>query len=435
MAWEKTHFARVCVLSVFLVLVALSGCQGFDFGQGADSDSTATKTAATDSTKAKKPKKEKSIRVNVGEVRQGDLVVSVFADGAVFTPKSAEIKTKIAGEFLAVKVREGDHVRRGQVLASIDSREYEIALEESRYKHLQALSQMAAEADTFTVNHGALNHFTTLRDDLKKLRDRGEITHEEYRSRLLETEMDALYKGAFREAVFEQRTGLADARMAEERARLNLEYTKIRAPFAGVIQGLKVVEGEMATVNQTVCTIYNNRQLEARVNVLEADLGDLSKGRPVLLTLPATGDTLQAKIDVISPTLDQATRTCEILIRFPNPNENFRPGMFARARIAGMVYPDRLLVPKDALLIRDDRPLVFKVVDGRAEWLYVDTGLQNEDWVEITKVRKGGSLAPGDQVVVSDHLTLAHLAKLKIRKHIPARDRWDFATGDTGNNK
>ncbi len=151
--------------------------------------------------------------------------------------------------------------------------------------------------------------------------------------------MGALEQGAFRDAVLEQRTGLAEARMAEERAQLNLEYTEIRAPFAGTIQGLEMVAGQIVAVNQTVCALYNNENLEAAVNVLEADLGNLSEGRPVLLAVPATGDTLQATVDVLSPCLDEDSRTCEVLIRFANPDGRFRPGMFVRAQIAGFVYP------------------------------------------------------------------------------------------------
>ncbi len=188
-----------------------------------------------------------------------------------------------------------------------------------------------------------------------------------------------------------------------------------------------MVEGEILTVNSPVCTVFNNDHLEATVNVLEADLGHLDTGRPVLLSIPATGDTLRATIDVISPTLDQATRTCELLIRFDNPAGRYRPGMFVRAQIAGIVYHDRLLAPKSALLVRDNRPLVFKKEDDRARWLYVDIGLQNDEWVEILKVHSGGSLAPGDEIVVSDHLTLAHEAKIKVRKKIAPVDRWDFA--------
>ena len=424
---------RATVVISFLsicILLTMGGCLGAD-GDGSDADSTAAgdsvNAVADTSGAGKKTKKEKSIKVNIGTMRAGDLVLPVYADGAIRTPQTVVIKTKVGGELLDVLVRDGDRVRKGQILAKIDPREYEITLEETRYRHLQALSQMAAEADTFQVNHQAIRDFTNARDDLEKLRNKGSITREEHQGRLLELEIKALQKGAFREAVFQQRTGLAEARMAEERAKLDLEYTKIRAPFAGIIQGLTVVNGEIVGTGAGVCTIFNNENLAAYVNVLEADLGHIAEGRPVLLSVPATSDTLRAVIDVISPTLDQSTRTCEILIRFKNPEGRFRPGMFVRAQIAGIVYKDKLLAPKAALLIRDNRPLVFKKEDDRARWLYVDIGLENEQWVEILKVHSGGSLSPGDEVVVSDHLTLAHEAKIKVRKRIPSEDKWGFA--------
>jgi len=425
----RTSRSLTVLTAALLAVLLLAGCFGSE-GDPAEADSTATAEAAADSTadgEAKKPKKEKAIKVNVAEVRNGNLVLPVFADGAIRTPRSVVIKTRVGGQLMDVLVRDGDRVRKGQVLGRIDSREYEIALEESRYKHLQALSQMAAEADTFTVNHAAMSDFTNQRDDLDRLVKAGTITREEYSNRILETEMDALQQGAFREAVFQQRTGLAEARMAEERARLNLEYTEIRSPFSGVVQGLTMVQGEMLSANVAVCTIFNNDNLEAVLNVLEGDLGNLSAGRPVLLAVPATHDTLQAIVDVISPTLDEATRTCEVIVRFENTTDRFRPGMFVRAQIAGWVFTDRLLVPKSALLVRDNRPLVFKKDDDRAKWLYVDTGLENDDWVEILKVHSGGSLTPGDEIIVSDHLTLAHEAKIKVRKRVTAVDRWSFA--------
>ncbi len=221
------------ILSLLLTTLFLAGC--FGAGEdGADPDSTATIAdgqAGSDSTKAKKPKKEKSIRVNTGQIRRGELVLPVYADGAIRTPKSVSIKTKVGGELVAVLVRDGDRVRKGQVIARIDPREYEITLEENRYRHLQALSQMAAEDDTFTVNEEAIAAFRAGRDDLDRLLKRGTITREEYQTRILTLEMKSLQAGAFRDAVFQQRTGLAEARMAEERAKLNLEYTGIRAPF------------------------------------------------------------------------------------------------------------------------------------------------------------------------------------------------------------
>jgi membrane fusion protein, copper/silver efflux system len=159
--------------------------------------------------------------------------------------------------------------------------------------------------------------------------------------------------------------------------------------------------------------------------VLEADLANLDTGRTVLLAVPAVGDTFRTEIDVISPRLDEASRTCEIILRFPNHNGRFRPGMFVRAEIAARIYHDLLLVPRDAVLIRDQRPLVFKVTeDKRAQWLYVDTGHENSEWIEILKVHSGGSLAAGESVVITNHLTLAHEAKLKVTKTLDIPDRW-----------
>jgi RND family efflux transporter MFP subunit len=419
------------LLALFLVLsltlpVLLAGCAGKEDAEAAGNDSTAT--AAADSSETGKPqKKEKAIKVDVAEVRRGDLVMPIHADGVIRTPRSVEIRTKVAGELTDVLIQDGDRVRAGQLLARIDQREYALALEEARYRHLQALSQVAAEADTLTVNHEAIRDFGVKRGDLDRLLKEGTLTREEYEARLLELEMHALEGGAFRQEVLMQRTGLAEARMAEERAKLNLENTELRAPFAGVVQGLTVVPGEIVSVGNSICTIYNNDHLEAVVNVLEADLGNLVAGRPVLLAVPATGDTLRAAVDVVSPSLDQASRTCEVLIRFDNPDGRLRPGMFVRAEIAGWIYHDKLQVPKPAILTRDDRPLVFKVNGDRAQWLYVTTGLENNNWVEILQVHSGGSLAPGDRVVVSDHMTLAHEARIDVRRTRPPVDRWDFA--------
>jgi len=424
---RTSAFPGLAVAAALLAALVLAGCSG---GQG---DSAAADTTAAEDTTQAAEAKEKAISVNQSPVRTGDLVQAVYADGAIRTPRAVEIRVKVGGEVTDVRVQDGDRVRKGQLLARIDRREYALALEDARYRHMQALSQIAAENDDVANDSEALASFEELRRDLDKLRGRGEITAAEHADRLLALELSALKQGAFRSDVLAQRTGLAEARVAEERAQLNLEHTEIRAPCGGVVTGLAVRAGEMASVNQAVCSIYDNEHLEAVVNVLEADLADLTEGRPVLLAIPAVDDTLRSTVQVISPRLDEQSRTCEIILRFDNPDGRYRPGMFVRAEIAARIFPDRLMVPRDAVLVRDDRTLLFKVTeDLRAQWLYVDTGLENDEWIEILKVHSGGSLAPGEQVVVSDHLTLAHEAKLKIRKTLPSRDRWIDGAEATG---
>jgi multidrug efflux pump subunit AcrA (membrane-fusion protein) len=421
---------------VLLLIVALAGCGGDGTpSAGAedrvDSTAVAEEAAEGDSSDVEIEKKEKAIRVDVGEVRRGDLVLPVFADGVLRTPRSVEVRTKVGGELAAVLVEDGDRVRAGQLLVRIDQRQYALALDESRSRHFQALSQIAAEAETLKTNGEALSDFESRRRELENERRRGDLDRDTYQDRLLDLELGALRRGAFRQEVLEQRTGLAEARVAEERARLDLENTEIRAPFAGIVQGVAVVPGEVVSIGSPLCSIYDNDRLEAAVNVLETDLGDLEEGRPALAMIPATRDTVRARVDVISPRLDETSRTCEVLIRFASPSARLRPGMFVRAEIAGWIHPERLVVPREAVLWRDDRALVFKAVQDRAQWLYVDTGLENDEWIEILRVHSGGTLAPGDRVVVSDHLTLAHEAKIRVRKTVSPANRWAFATATT----
>lgn len=421
---DRARLGRT-VAAILALLLAAVGCghknPGEATGAGrAKADTTApTDTAQSGST-------EREVRVSVAEVRRGDLVIPIYADGAIRTPRSVQVRTKIPGELIDVRVRDGDRVNAGQLLARLDRREWEIALSEARQRHMQALAQMAAEADedSFVVDERALAAYRLSRERLDSALNSGRLARQAHQDSLLRLELAALAAGAFRGEMYAQRTGLTEARLAEERARLNLENTEIRAPFAGVVHGLAVVKGEILSTGATLCSLFDNQNLEAAVNVLEADLGNLSVGRPVLLAIPATGDTLRARVDVLSPRLDDASRTCEALVRFPNPQGRFRPGMFVRAEIAGWVYPDLMLVPQAALLVRDDRPLVFKVAQGRAQWLYVDIGRRNDRWVEITGVASGGSLSPGEQVVVSNHLTLAHEAKLEIGDVVAPHDRW-----------
>jgi len=381
-------------------------------------------SAASDTSKGA-PKKERAVSVNVSKAVRADLVRPVVAEGRIRARHSAEIHAEIAGKIMRVAVEEGQNVKRGQLILKIDDREYEMAEEQARARYLQTLSLLTIEdAD---VDTAMVKQAVEMRDqltDLEKLEKSGKISREERMAREIALDVQALKAGKFRGEVAAARSGVAVARADLERARLNLERTEIRAPFDAVVTGLVLSPGQQLMVNQALCTLVDNVNIEAEVGVLEADVGKIATGGKAILAVPALGDTFQVTVDVVSPQFDRETRTCQVLIRLQNAEGRLRPGMFARALIAGERFEDRLLVPREAILTRDERPLLFKVEDNRAKWLYVELGESNDDMVAITGVLQGGTLEPGDRVIVSDHLTLAHDAKIKVRRTVPNGDPW-----------
>ncbi len=439
-------FAVLATVSVALILAACGSDN--QAAENADGDSTSIASAGGsmesdgenfgqgDEEKEKpkekkKKKKERSTSVQASLVFSGDLVKPVIAEGTIRARHSAEIRAEITGKITRVYADEGAMLRKGQLIARIDDREYRVAAEEARANYLQALSLLAIEQDDIAVQEMTQEDRDELADLERKERT-GEITRQQRLAREIEMDVQALKDGKFRIEIAAARSGVSQARTALERARLNLERTEIRAPFHGVITGLALSPGEQVTTNETLCTVVDNVNIEAEVGVLEADLAHVAVGKVVLLAVPALGETLHVQVDVISPQFNRESRTCDVLIRLQDKSGRIRPGMFVRALIAGQTYLDRLLVPREAILTRDDRPLLFKVDGDRAKWLYVQLGESNDDLVEITKVLQGGQLAPGDKVVVSDHLTLTHDAKVKVKKTLPARDPWVAFGRDDG---
>ncbi|MEZ4650979.1 MAG: efflux RND transporter periplasmic adaptor subunit [Candidatus Eisenbacteria bacterium] len=445
----------LAVLAAFLVVsLGLSGCSGDGGAGGAGADSTAvaaggesgdsgddgSKSGAEEAKSASgedeasdesgddngdedRKAREKTTTINATACVRGDLIVPVVAEGRIRARREAEIRAEISGRLDRVFAEEGQSVKRGQLLARIDGREYQVAIDEARSRYLKALGQILIEEEK--VDGEAPQ--ATIEEELEELwsdERAGRISRDDRITKQREIEVEALKEGSFRRDLVEARTGLSAAKADEERARLNLERTEIRAPFTGVVTGLTWVSGQRVSAGEAVCSIVDNVEVEAEVGVLESDLRGLEVGDRALLIVPALAETLDAKVDVISPRIDSTTRTCEVLIRYTSEDGKVRPGMFVRASIAGETLEDRLLVPREAILTRDGRPLLFRVDGDRAKWVYVTLGEQNDYVVEIKSVLQGGPLDPGMKVVVSDHLTLTDEAKIKIRKTLPISDPW-----------
>jgi membrane fusion protein, multidrug efflux system len=432
-------FFVVLVMAVFVAGAGLSACGSGDGDSGGDADSTATTTeegegadeAATEETKPQRA--ERAVTVTASTVESGDLVVPVNAEGRIRARRNTELQFELAGRIARIRVEEGQRVRRGQILASLDDREYEVALEEAHSNYLQALGKIAVEEDKLDGADPAVQkEFEDLFAELDRLERAGTITREERRSRALALGVRAVKDGAYRTELLEVRSGLAAARAEEARAELNLEKTVLRAPFDGVVSGLILATGERVQVGDLLCSVVDDVDLEAEIGVLESDLSSVEVGGRALLDLPALHQVIPATIAVISPEVDTESRTCQVLLRIRSEDGRVKPGMFVRASLAGEIHRNKLIVPRIAILTRSQRPMLFKIEEGRSRWVYVELGAQNEYAVEIKRVVQGGPLEPGTQVVTGNHLTLTHDAKVKVRKVEPIKDPWSESESGPG---
>jgi len=385
---------------------------------------------ANEDDEPKTPRRETSTSVSTALVMRRDLVLPVKAEGSIRARHASDIKFERAGRINHVYVQEGQRVRRGQVLVRLDDRELRLSLEEAMSRYLQGLGQLAVEEDGYPEGKDAERTLDAKRTELERRERAGEITRDERLDLELELGMGAVRDGAYRRELLEVRSGVAAARADAARLRIELERTEVRAPFTGVISGLELNQGENVQVGQVLCRLVDDINVEAAVGVLESDLSVVDVGKPALLEIPALGQSIPLKVDVIDPEVAADSRTCRVLLRLRSDELRVKPGMFVRAWIAGEVLEDRLLVPREAIVTRDGRPVLFKVEDDRALWVYVQLGRQNDQLVEVVRVDQGGPLEPGTQVIVSNHLTMTHEAKIKVKETIEVADLWGSAVGD-----
>ncbi|GJM45475.1 MAG: secretion protein HlyD [Gemmatimonadota bacterium] len=336
------------------------GGPGGDAPSGGDPDE-----AASDEPAVRAPTK---LPVEGVVVTRAPFVVSVRATGRAEAHRRAELAVPVSGRIDAVHVKVGDRVRAGQALVELDARAYEIARN---------------EADA-----------------------RASIAEGDLRVRLLSDSTVS----ADRRRRAEHQSGLTQAREARARAELDLEGTRLAAPFAGEVAEVRAVTGALARREEALITLVDLDPIRVRAEILESDYGQIQPGASVRVRFPAyPGQTFEGELEALGPEIDAARGTGTAFVALANADGKLKPGMYAELEIAGSVHADRLSVPRDALLERDRRLLVFRASAGRAEWEYVETGLETRGRVEIVS-----GLAPGDTVLVDGHLTIAHGAPVQV---------------------
>lgn len=297
----------------------------------------------------------RALPVKAAQVRTDTVVEAVTAVGTLLANESVMIRPEIDGRIAEIHFQEGQSVRKGDRLVSLDASEVD--------------AQLSSAVAAANLN----------------------------RSRLKRSEELYAKKYISAQALDEARENLnqTDARVAEIKAKL--AKSTIRAPFEGVTGLRQVSPGAYVKAGQDVARLEGIGVLKLDFRVPEAYLRKIRVGQELVVTVDAYPDeSFKGGIYAIEPAVDEATRTVLLRARLPNPGVRLKPGMFARVNLTLEQRENALVVPEQAIVPRGSGRYVFRIVDGKAVLTKVELGLRSPGEVEIVN-----GLATG-QVIVAD---------------------------------
>ena len=356
------------------------------------------------------------VLVKVVEAQRGPLIISLKTPGEAYTEKNIQIKAEVAGIVKAIHVREGQLVRGGQLLLELDDRPYQLDLESLEADRLRYLSELLLERQFSSSETSSsapkekLNKVEKEYNRMRQLFQKGMISKAEFERISHQYEMALIEAGEKKEEIRAAVKGLTQAEVRVKKARLDLEKTKIKAPFSGIIWGINVAQGQSINAGTELFSLVDIGQVKVMAKVLESEVEKVKVGREATLVFSAyPGKEFKGKVVAISPVIDPEERTCPVVISVANPKGEIKPGMHAEVEIAADIYEDCLLIPQEAILVRGGRKMAFVVEDGLAKWRYIQVGHENEQYAEVVD-----GIKEGETVIIEGHLTLAHDAPVKI---------------------
>lgn len=319
---------------------------------------------------ARRTSKRDAVTVSTIELKRSTFYHELVSNGKVYAKSIAAVPFRVEGTIEKVYVQNGQKVEKGQLLAQIEDFTYRMQLE----KAMQALEKAKINFEDYLLSDS--------RTDTSGLDPRKAET-------------------------WRIRSGIIDAEMAIKEAENNLKYTRLLSPINGVIADLEAKEQNQASqYNDGFCKVIDNSVLEIKFPVLESEYAFVDKGMPVTV-LPYIDDTkgFTAHISNINPVVDE-NGMLMVTAEMRNGG-SLLEGMNVKIKIRKPV-PDRLVVPKEALVIRQNRDVVFVKEDSLAIWKYVTTEFENS---ESFSIKEG--LTEGDLVIYKGNINLAHETVVK----------------------
>ncbi len=379
--------------------------------------------------------------VQVTGVTQENIRRIVAGDGVLFPIAQTSVMPNITKPVVKFYVNRGDHVKEGQVIAVLESRDLKAAVENAKAQVNQANlnvhmlegatlpeSIVKAQADVESGQQ-QMDAARRLLDNQQKLLDQGALPArrvDEARVAYVtaKTQLDgarehlrALSSVSKEDQIATARAQLQAAQAQQASAEAQLSYAEIHSPRTGVVADRPVYEGEMAVPGTPLATIMDISRVVARINVPQNQIAGVKVGQPAEI-VPADGPAgggegngaVEGKVTVVSPATDPNTTTAQIWVECPNPGEKLKPGASVHVKIITELVKNATTVPSSAILPGEEGGVSVLVIDSDsvAHRHVVTLGIREGDKVQLLSGAR-----PGDEVVVVGGMGVDDKAKVK----------------------
>jgi multidrug efflux pump subunit AcrA (membrane-fusion protein) len=406
-------------------------------------------------------KEEKEVEapapVQVTAVTQDTIRRLVEGDGMLFARDQASVMPKIAAPVQRFLVQRGDHVKAGQLLAVLESRDLAAGEGEARAQLAQAEANLRSTTSAQTPDalvkaqtdleaakqaDEAGKHLLDNRQKLfeqgalaRKLVDEAQVSYAQAHGALVAAQehLRTLQSVANPEQIKGATSQVEAARSHLQSTEAQVEYSRITSPISGVISDRPLYAGEMASPGAPLLTVMDISKVVARANVPQNQAASIKIGQTATITQVGIGEPLEGKVTVVSPATDVNSTTLQVWVEAANPGEQLKPGTSVHVTIMTEVIKAATVVPAAAILPGEEGGTACLVItpDKVAHRRSVRLGVREGDKVQVLN-----GVRPGEEVVVVGGIGLDDKAKVRIVdptvKEAPDEDEDAAADDDKG---
>ncbi|MGS2764133.1 efflux RND transporter periplasmic adaptor subunit [Sinomicrobium sp. M5D2P9] len=316
---------------------------------------------SSDKNKEKKPEAQS---VEVKSVRNDTVFTSVSLSGNVEGKETLRLGFMVAGKVNYVAIREGESIKKGALLASLDDSDYRIGLEAAEGKLLEVEDKY---------------------NRLKIMYDRNSLS----------------------EADFVQvQAGLQQARAQQKLRNKNVNDTRLYAPISGVLLKKGVSEGEVIDKGMPLFGLADIDQIKVNAAVPENNISLIRRDQEARVTIPALDTVYTGKVTEVGLAAEATTRTYNARIILENPDHKILPGMIAEIHIDTRRKENILTIPGNAVLRDPDNNTYVYVLDTDKNRVFkrsISVGKLFKQEIEVTSgLREGDQIVTGGQQKLYD---------------------------------